>query len=86
VFLLLGLRPVASVLLVVTFVCGHCGTAARQRIVREQQKITLFFVPLLSIRTRWSVECDHCGRSTELSKQQAEHALQWSASHDRAVA
>jgi uncharacterized Zn finger protein len=86
VFLLIGMRPFATVLFVVTFVCGHCGTAAQQRIIREQEKLTLFFIPLLSMRTSWFVECDHCGRATALTREQAEHGMQWAATHDRAVA
>lgn len=85
-FLLIGMRPVLTVLFAVTFVCGHCGTAARQRIVREQRKVTLFFIPLLTIGTSWFVECHHCARQTELTRDQAEHGVQWSAAHDRAAA
>jgi hypothetical protein len=36
-FLLFGMRPTDTLLFVVTFVCGHCGTSASQQIVRSQQ-------------------------------------------------
>jgi len=85
-FLLFGMRPVAAVVFMVTFVCGHCGTAANQRIVREQQKVTLFFIPLFSLGTSWFVECDHCGMSTPLTAEQARHSLDWASSHGLAVA
>ena len=78
-FLLIGMRPVDVVLLVVTFVCGHCGTAAQQQIVRTQQKVTLFFIPLLTLRTSWSVQCAHCGMVTGLTREQAEHSQRWAA-------
>jgi hypothetical protein len=85
-FLLLGMRPVATVAFLVTFVCGHCGTRAAQRIIREQQKLTLFFIPLFSFGTSWFVECDHCGTATGLTREQAQHSLRWAESHGYAVA
>ena len=80
-FLLIGMRRFASVLFSVTFVCGRCGTRASQQIVRQQQRVTLFFVPLFSVGTSWAVECTHCGAVTELTRQQADHALRWAATH-----
>ena len=76
-FLLFGMRPVVTVLLVVVFTCGHCGNQARQRIVRQQEKVTLFFIPLFSMGTSWFVECEHCGIATGLTREQAEHSMEW---------
>jgi uncharacterized Zn finger protein len=84
-FLLFGSAPVATVLFVVMFTCGHCGHQADQRVVREQQKVTLFFIPLFSLRTSWFVQCEHCGIATELSREQAEHSMQWAESHRSAL-
>ncbi len=84
-FLLLGTRPVLTLLFAVVFVCGQCGTRAEQRILRQQQKLTLFFVPLFSFGTSWAVECAHCGIATGLTKQQAEHAAAWAGAHEHAV-
>lgn len=80
-FLIIGSRPVLTVLSVVTFVCPHCRHEARQRVMRQQQKLTLFFIPLLSLGSSWFVECEHCGTATELTRQQAEHSQQWAATH-----
>ena len=80
-FLLFGLRPVDTLLFVVTFVCGQCGTRAAQQIVRTQQKVTLFFIPLISLGTSYTVQCSHCGMVTGLTRQQAEHSTSWAASH-----
>ena len=85
-FLLIGTRAVDTVMFMVTFVCGVCGTRANQRIIREQQKVTVFFIPLLSIGTSWLIECDHCGEATRLSRGQADHSLRWASSHGLAVA
>ena len=84
-FLLFGMRPVAAVMTVVTFVCGVCGTAAQQRVVRQQQKVTLFFIPLFSLGTSWFVECGHCGTATPLTREQAANSLAWAAAHGHAV-
>ena len=84
-FLLFGMRPVDTLLFVVTFVCGHCGTSASQQIVRTQQKVTLFFIPLFSLGTSWTVQCSHCGMVTGLTRQQAEHSMDWASSHGIAV-
>lgn len=84
-FLLIGTRLVATALFAVTFVCGHCGVAAVQRVVRQQNKVTLFFVPLFSVGTSWAVECSNCGIATELSRRQAEHSMQWAATHRHAT-
>jgi hypothetical protein len=80
-FLLFGSRVMATLLFVVTFVCGHCGVAAPQRVVREQQKVTLFFIPLFSFGTAYLIECSNCGMATGLSREQAEHSMQWADAH-----
>lgn len=79
-FLLFGMRPIDTVLFRVAFVCGHCGMRADQQIVRTQQKVTLFFIPLISLGTSWNVQCSHCGMITGLTRQQAEHSMGWAAS------
>lgn len=84
-FLLLGTRPVLTLLFTAVFACGQCGTRAEQRIVRQQQRLTLFFVPLFSFSTSWFVECAHCGIATALSRQQAEHGAAWAGAREHAL-
>jgi ribosomal protein L37E len=76
-FLVFGSRAVESVLFVLSFVCAHCGVQASQRVMRVQQKVTLFFVPLFSLRTSYFVECSHCGTATRLTRQQVDHSVEW---------
>jgi hypothetical protein len=85
-FLLFGTRATPSVAFVVAFLCGHCGTLADQSIVRWKQKVTVFFIPLFSFGTQWSIACSNCGMETPLSKDQAEHSLEWASTHGYAVA
>ncbi len=40
-------------------------------------RFTVFFVPLIPLRSTYRVECPSCGLETRLSKDQAMHALEW---------
>ena len=79
-FLLFGTRGSAVILTIVHFACRICGVNAAQRVVRQQNKFTLFFVPLFSFSTSYEVECSNCGGVTDLTKHQAENAIEWAAS------
>jgi hypothetical protein len=65
------------VLVVVDFVCGFCGVASSQEIIERATRISLFFIPLVTIGRRHVVVCTHCGADTPLSRQQAENGLAW---------
>ncbi|HWS49880.1 MAG TPA: zinc-ribbon domain-containing protein [Microbacterium sp.] len=79
-FLLFGTRPYESQLHAVTFVCPHCGVNAGQSVRKVSNRFTLFFVlPLFSLGTQYFVECSNCRTVTPLTRQQAEHSLQWAA-------
>lgn len=82
-FLLFGTRNMQTLLVVVHFVCPHCGVDAEQRVYKASNRFTLFFVPLFSISSSWFVACSNCGRATGLTKQQAEHSLEWAAKQVR---
>ena len=79
-FLLFGTRPSASLLAVVTFVCGYCGQSVPQQVSKISNKFTLFFIPLFSFSTRHEVQCTNCGGITALTQQQAENSVAWAAS------
>ena len=38
--------------------------------------MTLFFIPLFPIKTKYSTQCTFCGLANRLSKEQATHLLQ----------
>ena len=76
-FLLFGTRASATILTVVTFVCGYCGVNAPQRVSKMATKFTLFFIPLFSVSSRYQVECTNCGGVTDLTRQQAENSMAW---------
>jgi len=80
-FLLFGTRASQSVINVVSFVCGYCGTLAEQRVIKRSTKFTLFFVPLFPFSTSYLNSCTHCGGTTKLTAAQARHSLEWARTH-----
>ncbi|MBW4705038.1 MULTISPECIES: zinc-ribbon domain-containing protein [unclassified Micromonospora] len=60
-FFIFGLRTKVTRSGVVTAVCRHCGNQAAQVISRRSTKFTLFFVPLIPIRTKYVQQCSFCG-------------------------
>ncbi|MCU1406082.1 MAG: zinc-ribbon protein [Glaciihabitans sp.] len=76
-FLLLGTRYTDTIINVVSFVCGFCGVHADQNVIKRANRFTLFFIPLFSISTSYVNVCTNCGGNTELTKDQAQHSLDW---------
>lgn len=76
-FLLFGTSLRDQVLTVVHFVCTACGVAAPQHVIERATKISVFFVPLFTVGRRHSVVCTNCGSVTTLTREQAEHGLEW---------
>ncbi|MET7706927.1 zinc-ribbon domain-containing protein [Micromonospora sp. NPDC005413] len=71
-FFIFGLRTKVDRSGVVQQVCRHCGNHAAQVITRRSTRFTLFFIPLIPIRTRYAQQCTFCGAEYEISKSDAE--------------
>ncbi|WP_229399591.1 zinc-ribbon domain-containing protein [Micromonospora okii] len=71
-FFIFGLRTKVDRSGVVRQVCPHCGNHAAQVITRRSTKFTLFFVPLIPIRTRYARQCTVCGAQFDVSKAEAQ--------------
>lgn len=54
--------------------CEVCGNYAGHHIVKRVRKVSLFFIPLIPIGTRYLDWCTSCGRTREISRGQAEAA------------
>jgi len=78
-FLLFGTSTRQALLTVVDFACRACGRSVDQQVVRRATKLSLFFVPLVTVSKRYQVQCTNCGAVTPLSRQQAEHSQEWAA-------
>lgn len=83
--LIFGSRLYSTIINVVMFVCGYCGVEARQNVIKNSNRFTLFFIPLFPFSTRYVNRCSNCGGETPLSAEQAQHSLQWAASHGRSL-
>ncbi|KRF32962.1 zinc-ribbon domain-containing protein [Yonghaparkia sp. Soil809] len=69
----------------VLFVCDRCGVAAPQRIIETATKLSIFFIPLATLGRSHAVVCSNCGAATALTRDQAEHGLQWAEGNRRMV-
>ena len=76
-FLLFGTRTADAVINVVAFVCHYCGVHAQQHVVKRSTRVTLFFIPLLTVSSSYFNTCGNCGGATDLTKAQAQHSLEW---------
>jgi hypothetical protein len=78
VFLIFGLSTKAFPLGRVAMACHVCGQAGTLLLVREVTRFSLFFIPLIPIRTRHVVECQNpmCRSRTKISSGEAQRLLQ----------
>lgn len=77
--LIFGSRAYQTLLVIVSFVCPHCGVMAQQRVVKTANRFTLFFMPLFTFSTAHYVQCANCGVATDLTREQAAHSIEWAA-------
>jgi len=74
-FLLFGVRIANDLLATLVYGCDRCGQNAAHHLMKRTRKITLFFVPLFPLSTRYVDTCTHCGRVLDVPREQAEAAL-----------
>ena len=72
--LIIGLGETETLLSTLVFTCETCGNYAAHQLTKRSRKFSLFFVPLLSVGTKYLDSCTACGRIIEVSKEQAERA------------
>jgi hypothetical protein len=75
--LIFGLRTKVEVLGIVSMACPGCGRDSNGQLVREHTRFSLFFIPLIPIRTRYAVYCldPFCGGRTTVSAEKAHRLL-----------
>jgi hypothetical protein len=59
VFLIFGFRTKVHPLGWVAMACQVCGHTGNQFLVREVTKFSLFFIPLIPVRTKYVLECQN---------------------------
>jgi hypothetical protein len=77
VFLIFGFRTKAYPLGWVPMACEVCGQAGSLPLVREVAKLSLFFIPLIPVRTKHVVECQNpvCRSRVNVSDREARGLL-----------
>ena len=78
--IIFGLRRRGHRLANVFALCGVCHSPAAQGIVRIKTFFTLFFIPLIPLGSKYRSVCTMCGATSNLTKEQADHAMRDSAS------
>ena len=56
--------------------CQFCGNQAEHQMLKQTRRISLFFIPLVPIGTRWFDTCTACGRTREISGGQVRAAAE----------
>jgi hypothetical protein len=76
-FLIFGWRTKAQLLGRVLMACRVCGQPGNLLVVREVTKLSLFFVPLIPVRTKHVLQCasPFCGGRTDVSAGEARRLL-----------
>lgn len=74
-FFIIGTRPRIQELRTLTMVCWKCSQAAAHRLTQVKNHITLFFIPLIPIGTKRTLQCLLCGATQELSEEQTSEIL-----------
>lgn len=69
-FFIVGTRPKARELRTLTMVCWKCANPAAHRLTEVRNHITLFFIPIIPLGTKRTLQCLLCGASQELSEEQ----------------
>jgi len=73
--LIFGFGVREHLLSTLVFVCEVCGNNAPHQLIKRVRKFSLFFIPLLSLGTRYLDSCTACGRTIEVPRAQAEAAV-----------
>ena len=69
-FFIIGFKMVVRTLFARPATCQYCGAYARQYVEERANRLTLFFVPVLTTRRRYAFTCSNCGQSTGISRGQ----------------
>ncbi len=67
-----GLGVTEALLATLVLPCETCGNHAAHQLTKQSRKFSLFFIPLFSVGTKYFDTCTACGRTIEVSKEQAE--------------
>ncbi|MET0418812.1 MAG: zinc-ribbon domain-containing protein [Actinoplanes sp.] len=77
-FLIFGFKTKLNPLGWVAMACHVCGQAGNLFVVREVTKFSLFFIPLIPVRSRYVAECQnpYCRARTKIDGNEARRLLE----------
>jgi predicted RNA-binding Zn-ribbon protein involved in translation (DUF1610 family) len=74
--LIFGTSVKQFLLATLVFVCETCGNNSAHQVIKRVRKFSLFFIPLFPLSVRYLDSCSVCGRTIEVSEQEAQTAVQ----------
>ncbi len=72
--LIFGLSSRDFLLATLVFLCERCQTQGAHQLVRRVRRLSLFFIPLIPLGTRYIDVCTVCGRAIDVPREMAERA------------
>ncbi|MGI3786397.1 MAG: zinc-ribbon domain-containing protein [Janthinobacterium lividum] len=72
--LIFGLSSRDLLMVTLTFLCERCHNQGAHQLLRRVRRISLFFIPLIPVGTRYLDVCTVCGRTLEVPREMAERA------------
>lgn len=73
--LIVGLSSRDFLLTTLVFLCEVCHTQGPHQLIRRVRRLSLFFIPLFPMGTRYLDLCTVCGRTIEVPRRMAEQAV-----------
>jgi DNA-directed RNA polymerase subunit RPC12/RpoP len=74
--LIFGLSVKQFLLATLVYLCETCGTSAPHQLVKRARRLSLFFIPVLTVGRSYLDVCTACGRTLDVPREQAEAAAQ----------
>jgi hypothetical protein len=72
--LIFGLSSRDSLMTTLLFLCERCHQHGAHQLVRRVRRLSLFFIPVLPLGTRYVDVCTVCGRTIDVPREMAERA------------
>lgn len=70
----MGLSVKEILLSTLVYLCEVCGNSGAHQLIKRSKRFSLFFIPVLTVSTRYVDSCTTCGRVIEVPRDQAESA------------
>ncbi|MCX4097541.1 zinc-ribbon domain-containing protein [Nocardia sp. alder85J] len=73
--LIWGWRRTVAQLAIITLVCGHCHNPSAHNLRKLTTWFTLFFIPLIPLSSKHTLQCTFCGAGSEVAKDRVPELL-----------